>query len=244
MLTALNTVGKQPGRRALVVFSDGEDQNSVATLKRVETRLETSDATIYTIGLGRSIKDKELAQVLARMSQMSGGPLVSARRHQRAREGLRRHRRGAVEPVPAVVRLVQRRARRQLAQDPGGAARAEAPRPPSAGLPSGRGKEEAMTSRTLVGWRRSGCSAAVTVGAQQPPAPPAQPTFRASTELIAIDATVVTDRGEPVADLTAEDFVLTHRRLAAARGHGAVHQAGSARAAADARRSQTPLHDQ
>lgn len=73
MLTALNTVGKQPGRRSLVVFSDGEDQNSVATLKRVETRLETSDATIYTIGLGRSVKDKALAQVLARMSQMSGG---------------------------------------------------------------------------------------------------------------------------------------------------------------------------
>ena len=73
MLTALNTVGKQPGRRALVVFSDGEDQNSVATLKRVETRLETSDATIYTIGLGRSVRDKALAQVLARMSQMSGG---------------------------------------------------------------------------------------------------------------------------------------------------------------------------
>lgn len=73
MLTALNTVGKQPGRRSLVVFSDGEDQNSVATLKRVETRLETSDATIYTIGLGKSVKDKALAQVLARMSQMSGG---------------------------------------------------------------------------------------------------------------------------------------------------------------------------
>lgn len=73
MIIALNTVGKQPGRRALVVFSDGEDQNSVATLKRVESRLETSDATIYTIGLGRSVKDQELAQVLARMSQMSGG---------------------------------------------------------------------------------------------------------------------------------------------------------------------------
>ena len=73
ILIALNTVGKQPGRRALVVFSDGEDQNSVATLKRVETRLETSDATIYTIGLGRSVKDRDLAQVMARMSQMSGG---------------------------------------------------------------------------------------------------------------------------------------------------------------------------
>jgi Ca-activated chloride channel family protein len=73
MLTALNTVGKQPGRRSVVVFSDGEDQNSVATLKRVETRLETSDATIYTIGLGRSVRDRDLAGVMARMSEVSGG---------------------------------------------------------------------------------------------------------------------------------------------------------------------------
>ena len=67
-----------------------------------------------------------------------------------------------------------------------------------------------MTTRTLVGlasvWVLGRGRA---FGAQQPPTPPAQPTFRASTELIAIDATVVNDRGEPVADLTPEDFVLT-----------------------------------
>lgn len=73
MLTALNTVGKQPGRRALVVFTDGEDENSVATINRVRSRLESSDATIYTIGLGRSVRDKALAQILEKMSQMSGG---------------------------------------------------------------------------------------------------------------------------------------------------------------------------
>jgi Ca-activated chloride channel homolog len=73
ILTALSTVGKQPGRRALVVFTDGEDQNSVATMKRVESRLETSDATIYTIGLGRSVRNKNLAGVLEHMSDVSGG---------------------------------------------------------------------------------------------------------------------------------------------------------------------------
>lgn len=73
ILFSLNTVGRQQGRRALVVFSDGEDQNSVATLQRVRSRLEQSDATIYTIGLGRSVRDHALAQVLAQMSDMSGG---------------------------------------------------------------------------------------------------------------------------------------------------------------------------
>jgi Ca-activated chloride channel family protein len=73
ILTSLATVGKQPGRRALVVFTDGEDQNSVATMKRVELRLETSDATIYTIGLGRSVRNRDLAGVLEHMSEVSGG---------------------------------------------------------------------------------------------------------------------------------------------------------------------------
>ena len=73
MLTGLNTVGKQPGRRALVVFTDGEDQNSASTIKRVESRLETSDATLYTLGLGRSLKDKALAGILQHLAEMSGG---------------------------------------------------------------------------------------------------------------------------------------------------------------------------
>ena len=73
ILTSLNAVGRQPGRRALVVFTDGEDQNSAASMKRVEARLETSDATIYTIGLGRSVRDHTLASILEHMSDLSGG---------------------------------------------------------------------------------------------------------------------------------------------------------------------------
>jgi len=73
ILTALGIVGKQPGRRALVVFTDGEDRNSVSTIKRVETRLETSDATIYTIGLGRSVSNPALAASLEQIAATSGG---------------------------------------------------------------------------------------------------------------------------------------------------------------------------
>jgi Ca-activated chloride channel homolog len=73
ILTSLNAVGRQPGRRALVVFTDGEDQNSASSMKRVEARLETSDATIYTIGLGRSVRDHTLAAILDHMADISGG---------------------------------------------------------------------------------------------------------------------------------------------------------------------------
>ena len=47
--------------------------------------------------------------------------------------------------------------------------------------------------------------------AQQPPAPPRPadtPIFRASTELIAIDASVVDSEGAPLADLSTDDFIL------------------------------------
>jgi Ca-activated chloride channel family protein len=73
ILTALNVVGRQPGRRSIVVFTDGEDQSSIATMDRVRTRMETSDATVYTIGLGRGIREDTLKNVLQRLATMSGG---------------------------------------------------------------------------------------------------------------------------------------------------------------------------
>jgi Ca-activated chloride channel family protein len=73
ILTGLNVVGRQPGRRSIVVFTDGEDQSSIATLDRVRTRMETSDATVYTIGLGRGIREDTLKNVLQRLATMSGG---------------------------------------------------------------------------------------------------------------------------------------------------------------------------
>jgi VWFA-related protein len=56
-------------------------------------------------------------------------------------------------------------------------------------------------------------SVAAARAAQDPapsePAPdPAQPIFRAATELIAIDATVIDDDGNPIVDLKADDFEL------------------------------------
>jgi Ca-activated chloride channel family protein len=73
ILTALDLVGKQPGRRALVLFTDGEDQSSVATIPRVKQRMETSDATVYTIGLGRGARESTLKDILEQLAAMSGG---------------------------------------------------------------------------------------------------------------------------------------------------------------------------
>jgi len=73
ILTSMNLLGRQAGRRSLVVFTDGEDQSSVASLKRVEARMETSDATIYPIGLGRGVRETGLRAILERLATVSGG---------------------------------------------------------------------------------------------------------------------------------------------------------------------------
>ena len=48
-------LGRQTGRKALVVFTDGEDQGSHATIDDVERRLQSSDVTLYMIGQGRGV---------------------------------------------------------------------------------------------------------------------------------------------------------------------------------------------
>jgi VWFA-related protein len=73
VLNALNTLSRYPGRRAMLLFSDGDDQSSHAPIEAAVARAEGSDATIYTIGQGRAIRTQELQSVLKRFASISGG---------------------------------------------------------------------------------------------------------------------------------------------------------------------------
>ena len=66
-------LGRQTGRRALVVFSDGEDQSSRATMDAAIRRVEASDATMYSVGLGRATRAGPLHDLLDRFATLSGG---------------------------------------------------------------------------------------------------------------------------------------------------------------------------
>jgi VWFA-related protein len=55
IIRSVDMLGRQTGRKALVVFTDGEDQGSHATITDVERRLQSSDASLYMIGQGRGI---------------------------------------------------------------------------------------------------------------------------------------------------------------------------------------------
>jgi Ca-activated chloride channel homolog len=73
IIKALDLLGRQQGRRSLVVFSDGEDQSSHATVESVIERVESSDATLYMIGQGRGTRVPALQMLLRRLATVSGG---------------------------------------------------------------------------------------------------------------------------------------------------------------------------
>jgi VWFA-related protein len=72
-LKALDLLEHHRGRRALVLFTDGEDQISHATVEDVERRIEVSAAPVYVIAQGRGMREAHLKRVLDRMAAVSGG---------------------------------------------------------------------------------------------------------------------------------------------------------------------------
>lgn len=73
IIMATDILGRQSGRRSIVLFSDGDDQSSHAPLDAAITRTEGSDATIYAIGQGRAVQNRELQKLMTRVATVSGG---------------------------------------------------------------------------------------------------------------------------------------------------------------------------
>ena len=73
IVQAVDQLGRQPGRRVLVVFTDGEDLNSHVAVEVAEGRLEASDVVLYPIGQGRAVASKSLKDILERLARKTGG---------------------------------------------------------------------------------------------------------------------------------------------------------------------------
>ncbi len=72
-LRGLDLLERQRGRRALVLFTDGEDRDSHATVQDVERRVEVSAAPIYVIAQGKGTREEGLKRVIGRLADVSGG---------------------------------------------------------------------------------------------------------------------------------------------------------------------------
>jgi VWFA-related protein len=73
ILQGADLLDSRTGRKALVVFTDGEDSGSFATLAEVEERLQASDLTLYMIGQGQGLRSAPLRKVMERLAQTTGG---------------------------------------------------------------------------------------------------------------------------------------------------------------------------
>jgi Ca-activated chloride channel homolog len=73
VIRGLQQLSRQPGRRVLVVFSDGDDQSSHATLDAVEEAVRASDATLFMVALGRGVRNEALKSGIERLVALSGG---------------------------------------------------------------------------------------------------------------------------------------------------------------------------
>lgn len=66
--------GDQPGRRAIILITDGYDENSTATIDEVLAALKTAGVTVYAVGIGGvagiSLKGEK---VLRRLATETGG---------------------------------------------------------------------------------------------------------------------------------------------------------------------------
>ena len=68
IIAALDRLEPEPGRQALVLFSDGADRYSAASAAQVVARARRSNALIYPIALGR-----ERPPLLAELAVLTGG---------------------------------------------------------------------------------------------------------------------------------------------------------------------------
>ena len=74
--TGINLLGRETGRKAMVVFTDGEDQGSRTLLADVERQLEASGVTLYVIGQGRALKMDMLKERINRLAHSTGGRAI------------------------------------------------------------------------------------------------------------------------------------------------------------------------
>jgi Ca-activated chloride channel family protein len=80
IIRSLELVSREPGRRSLVVFSDGEDQSSQASFATVDRALKGSDATLFMVGLGRGRQESNLRETLEALAEPTGGRALFADR--------------------------------------------------------------------------------------------------------------------------------------------------------------------
>lgn len=73
IIRGVDMLGRRTGRKAIIVFTDGEDEGSHSAIEEVEQRLQSSDVLLYMIGQGRGTSLDRLKKIMLRLAQPTGG---------------------------------------------------------------------------------------------------------------------------------------------------------------------------
>jgi len=73
IISGVDLLSHGSGRKAMLVFTDGEDEGSHASIADVERRLLAGDVTLYMIAQGRGTTMDSLKRVMERLSKTTGG---------------------------------------------------------------------------------------------------------------------------------------------------------------------------
>jgi VWFA-related protein len=72
-IRVLDLVSREWGRKGVVIFSDGDDRNSLTTRESAMARVQASDAMLYTIGFGGGATMPLLKSSLENYARSTGG---------------------------------------------------------------------------------------------------------------------------------------------------------------------------
>lgn len=70
---AIDLVGREWGRKGIVIFSDGDDRNSITPRETATAKVQASDAMLYTIGFGGGATVPGLKLKLESYAKATGG---------------------------------------------------------------------------------------------------------------------------------------------------------------------------
>ncbi len=156
VLRGLDLLERHRGRRALVVFTDGEDMVSHATAQDVQRRIEVSACPVYVVAQGKGMREAAPQAGPRSRGRRERRPRVLHGRRRRARRRVHGDRGGHREPVPAGLRPDRADPRRGLAGHPGRGGGNEVRGPGARGLSRDGPGEVTCASRSPFwhSWRR------------------------------------------------------------------------------------------
>jgi VWFA-related protein len=90
LFDALARVGQilasRPGKKALVLFTDGDDNSSALMLEHAVQRFRRESIPLYALAQGGALKSRRLIDTLEEMAQMTGGMVLRVDKADRAQE--------------------------------------------------------------------------------------------------------------------------------------------------------------